>query len=195
MKPTNQLQIKKLLEEFNVGGLNESNHQNVWVMAAAAIPFAETPKTAHLLPYALPGSSSYRGKEDDKIRQAYMDIGTPTHIVRIVLRTTDPTGTCDYVDGTDLFMIVNEEKQTAEFIWEGLWIEGPPIFHGGTVPDALTWVRELAEPFYLQLKDPFLTPEQRIALNGHDEEYKLPEAHIEPGTPKALNDEDFDNWF
>jgi hypothetical protein len=32
-------------------------------------------------------------------------------------------------------------------------------------------VRELAEPFYLQLKDPFLTLEQRVALNGHDEDY------------------------
>ena len=195
MKPTNQLQIKKLLEEFNVGGLNESNHQNVWVMAAAVIPFAETPKTAPLLPYALPGSSNYRGKEDDDIRRSYLAIGTPTHIVRVVLRTTDQNGTSEYVDGTDLFIIVDEEKQTAEFIWEDLWIEGPPIFHGGTVPDALAWVRELAEPFYLQLKDPFLTPEQRIALNGHDEEYKLPEAQIGPATPKTLNDEDFENWF
>lgn len=195
MKSANELQIKKLIEEFNTNDLINSAQQNVWVMAAAAIPFAETPKTALLLPYALPGSSNYRGKEDDDIRHSYLDIGTPTHIVRVVLRTTDQNGTCDYVDGTDLFMIVNEEKQTAEFIWEDLWIEGPPIFHGGTVPDALVWVRELAEPFYLQLKDPFLTPEQRIALNGHDEDYKLPEVQIEPATPKALNDDDFDNWF
>jgi hypothetical protein len=137
LKSVNELQIKKLIEEFNVCGLNESNHQNVWVMAAAAIPFAETPKTAPLLPYALLGSNNYRGKEDDDIRRSYLDIGTPTHIVRVVLRTTDQNGTSDYVDGTDLFMIVNEEKQTAEFIWEDLWIEGPPILHGGTVTDAL----------------------------------------------------------
>lgn len=195
MKSTNELLIKRLDSEFAHNGLNISNQQNVWIMAAAAIPFAETPKTAPQLPYALPGSSNYRGKEDDDIRRSYLDIGKPTHIVRIVLRTTDQNGTNDYVDGTDLFMIVDEEKQTADFVWEDLWIEGPPIFHGGTVPDALKWVRELAEPFHIQLKDPFLTPEQRIALNGHDEDYKLPEDQKESTSPKDINTEDIDNWI
>jgi|GEM_PF-1922288 hypothetical protein len=195
MSETNEIIIKRINNIFQKNCKYNSVQQNVWVMAAAAIPFAETPKNAHLLPYALPGSRDYRGKEDDEIRQAYMDIGIPTHIVRVVLRTTDQNGTCDYVDGTDLFMIVDEEKQTAEFVWEDLWIEGPPIFHGGTVPDALAWVRELAEPFYLQLKDPFLTPEQRIALNGHDEDYKMPEVQIESAIPKVVSDDDFDKWF
>lgn len=195
MKSTNELLIKRLESEFAYSGLNNSNQQNVWIMAAAAIPFAETQETAPLLPYALPGSSNYRGKEDDDIRRSYLDIGKPTHIVRIVLRTTDQKGTNDYVDGTDLFMVVDENKQTAEFIWEDLWIEGPPVFHGGTVPAALAWVRELAEPFYLQLKDPFLTPEQRIALNGHDEDYKLPEIQKESTSPKTVNADEFEKWF
>ncbi len=195
MKTTTELLIKRLNSEFAIKGLDHSIQQNVWIMAAAAIPFAETPKTAPLLPYALPGNSNYRGKEDDDIRRTYMDVGTPTHIVRIVLRTSDQRGTSDYVDGTDLFMIVDEEKQTAEFVWEDLWIDGPPIFHGGTVPAALAWVRELAEPFYLQFKDPFLTPEQRIALNGHDEDYELPEVQEESTSPKDINLDDIDKWI
>lgn len=92
-------------------------------------------------------------------------------------------------------MIVDEEKQTAEFVWEDLWIDGPPVFHGGAVPDALKWVRELAEPFYIQLKDPFLKPEQRIALNGHDEDYELPEVQEESTSPKDINLDDIDKWI
>ncbi len=195
MKTANELLIERLEAEYSLNGLNKSIQQNVWIMAAAAIPFAETPETAPLLRYALPGSSNYRGKEDDDIRRAYMDVGMPTHNVRIVLRTTDQNGTSDYVDGTDLCMVVDENKQTAEFIWEDLWIDGPPVFHGGTVPAALAWVRELAEPFYLQLKDPFLTPEQRIALNGHDEDYMLPQEREESTSPKTINEDEFDKWF
>jgi len=195
LKTANELLIERLEAEYSLNGLNKSIQQNVWIMAAAAIPFSETPKTAPLLPYSLPRSSNYRGKEDDDIRRSYLDIGIPTHIVRIVLRTTDQDGTSDYVDGTDLFMVVDENKQTAEFIWEDLWIDGPPVFHGGTVPAALAWVRELAEPFYLQLKDPFLTPEQRITLNGHDEDYKLPEVQKESTFSKAVNAEEFEKWF
>ena len=187
--------INRLASEYAFKNLNGPNRQNVWIMAAAAIPFAETPKTAPLLPYALPGSSNYRGKEDDDIRRAYMDVGMPTHIVRIVLRTTDQNSTSDYVDGTDLFMVVDENKQTAEFIWEDLWIDGPPVFHGGTVPAALAWVRELAEPFYLQLKDPFLTPMQQVAQNGHDSDYKLPEVQEDSTSPKDINLDDIDKWI
>ncbi len=91
-------------------------------------------------------------------------------------------------------MYVDEKNEKVEFAREDLWIDGPPIFHGGPVPDALTWVRKLAEPFYIQLKDPFLTPEQRIALNGHDEDYKLPEAQDQK-RPSSPNPDDFDKYF
>ncbi|TDF91707.1 hypothetical protein [Paenibacillus piri] len=77
---------------------------------------------------------------------------------------------------------------------EDLWIAGPPIFHGGTVPAALAWVRELADPFYIQLKDPFLKPEQRIALNGHDENYKLPSSQ-DKQKPSSPDPGDFDKYF
>lgn len=50
MKSTNELLIKRLDSEFAHNGLNNSNQQNVWIMAAAAIPFAETPKTAPYSP-------------------------------------------------------------------------------------------------------------------------------------------------
>lgn len=44
------------------------------------------------------------------------------------------------------------------------------------------FIVELAEPFYVQLKDPVLMPEQRIAMNGHDEDYMEPPSH--PATSK-----------
>jgi hypothetical protein len=80
----------------------------------------------------------------------------PTHTVRLVLRTTDEDGTNDYVDGTDLFVWVDDHTGEAHFVLEDLWTEGPPIFHGGTIPDALRWIHELGEPFHLQLEDPFI---------------------------------------
>ncbi|WP_340005843.1 hypothetical protein MHH52_28520 [Paenibacillus sp. FSL K6-0276] len=86
-------------------------------------------------------------------------ICVPTHTVRIILRTTDEDGANDYVDGTDIFININEATQETKLMWEDLWIEGPPIFDGGTIPDALKWINELAEPFYTQFKDPFLFPD------------------------------------
>ncbi|MDQ0902758.1 hypothetical protein [Paenibacillus sp. V4I7] len=138
--------LDKLKEEFEHNGniLLDQEGTNVWVMAVAMA--------------ALPD-----GIQED---------GTIT--LRLVLRTTDRSGTNPYVDGTDVYVYVDEKSKKVEFAREDLWIDGPPLFHGGTVPTALAWVRELAEPFYLQLKDPFLTPEQRIALNDEDEDYVLP---------------------
>lgn len=127
-----ELILDKIKENFEHKGniLLEHEGTNVWVMAAAMA--------------ALPDDM----KEDRTIT------------VRLVLRTTDRSGTNPYVDGTDVYVCVDENSEIVEFTREDLWIDGPPIFHGGTVPAALAWVQELAEPFYLQLKDPFVTPEQ-----------------------------------
>ncbi|WP_101807456.1 hypothetical protein [Paenibacillus pasadenensis] len=143
--------LSTLRNRFEINDLQGAYQQNVWIMALAIIPYIER----HAMP--LPG-----------------DEEPPTHTMRLVLRTTDEAGTNVYVDGTDIYIRIDSATKTAEFVWEDLWAEGPPIFHGGTVPDALRWVHELAEPFYVQLKDPFLTPERQIALNGHDEDYTEP---------------------
>lgn len=148
---TNLLEL--LRNQFHFNDLDGATAQNVWIMAASIAPYSEL----HL-PTTV---------EADSV--------TPTHTVRIVLRTTDKDGTNDYVDGTDIFVLINEETQIATLMWEDLWIEGPPIFHGGMISDALKWMHDLGQPFYTQFKDPFLTSEQRIALNGHDEDYLIPD--------------------
>jgi len=162
-----------LKNRFEFNGLEATYHQNVWIMALSTITYDT--KRVTLLP---------------------VNEEAPTHIIRLVLRATDETGTNDYVDGTDIYMKIDNAK-TMQFVWEDLWAEGPPIFHGGTVPDALRWVRELAEPFYIQLKDPFLTPDQRIALNGHPEDYIEPthEQRNEKSDTKLLTEGDFDGLF
>ncbi|MDF2648713.1 MAG: hypothetical protein K0Q73_4518 [Paenibacillus sp.] len=79
-----------------------------------------------------------------------------TITVRLVLRITDRNATNPYVDGTDVYVCVDEKSEKIEFTREDLWIDGPLIFHGGTVSTALARARELNEQFYLQFKDPFL---------------------------------------
>lgn len=75
-----------------------------------------------------------------------------------------------YVDyGTDVYVTASIEHQTADFIWEDMWIEAAPKYHGGTVGDSLEWVREMSEPFHTQFTDPFLNEEQRMALNGPED--------------------------
>lgn len=45
---------------------------------------------------------------------------------------------------------MDEKNEKVEFVREDHWIDGPPIFHGGTVPAALAWMRELTERFYAE---------------------------------------------
>lgn len=97
----------------------------------------------------------------------------PTHRVRIILRTTDArAGTNPYVDGSDFFLAVDEQRQTADFVWEEESFAEAPAFHGGEVASALIWVKELGKPFHIQYNDPFLTKEQRLSLNDLDEGQK-----------------------
>jgi hypothetical protein len=80
----------------------------------------------------------------------------PTHRVRVVLRTTDvQAGTNPYVDGSDFFLAVDKQQQTADFVWEDESFGDAPLFHGGDVASALLWVKELSEPFHVQFEDPF----------------------------------------
>lgn len=169
---THQNVILSLLKkQLETSGFNGPHQQNVWIMAAAAV--------------------DYLGKRNAP--NAYAEI--PTHVVRLILRTTDEAGTNDYVDGTDVYVRLDQENQIADFVWEDLWAEGPPIFHGGTIPDALRWVRDLAEPFYIQLRDPFLTPEQWISLNGHDKDFAEPQFKDDQKEDRCMLDDELDLPF
>jgi hypothetical protein len=134
----NELVLQKLRETFeqNENITTNSNGTNVWVMLVATKSIAELQKES--LPYAV-------------------QTQVPTHQVRVVLRTSDAqTGPNPYVDGTDLFLAINEQQQTAEFVWEDETLGDAPLFHGGEVTSSLAWTRKLVEPFYIQFNDPFL---------------------------------------
>ena len=137
----NELVLRKLKDTFELNGnfTSDSKGTNVWVMLVAAEPIFGL--LAENLPYPLTGRK-------------------PTHRVRVVLRTTDAqTGTNPYVDGSNFFLAVDEQQQTADFVWEDESFGDAPLFHGGDVASAVRWVKELDEPFHVQLKDPFLTRE------------------------------------
>ncbi|WP_138494359.1 hypothetical protein [Paenibacillus pinistramenti] len=150
MKTVNELILEKLKEEFERNGYNPEQQMlddNVWVMAAAVIPFKETPETAEFLPYSL---------DDVVLRESYLNIGRPTHIVRVALRTSGSTGLCEYVDGTDVYFSVYFEQQEADcYVWLDTWVEGPPKLEGSPIPSSITWLKKMAEPFYVQFDDPF----------------------------------------
>ncbi|SED13150.1 hypothetical protein [Paenibacillus sp. GP183] len=152
----NELVLQKLKETFDRNGnvTTDSNGTNVWVMLVVSEPCSD------LLEKDLPYPPSNQ---------------KPTHRVRVVLRTTDAqTGTNPYVDGSDFFLAVDEQQQSTDFVWEDESFGNAPLFHGGEVVNATLWVKELGEPFHVEFKDPFLTKEQRLVLNGHDEVYPAP---------------------
>ncbi len=70
-------------------------------------------------------------------------------IVRVVVRTSQSP----YVDGTDYTISIIENTSTTNTDD----LEEDPIFHGGTIEDALNWLKEHSEPCYLQLENPFFT--------------------------------------
>lgn len=158
MKKVHELIIDRLKAEFEHNHLKTDSTEfdtNVWVLAAAVIPFEEKIENSAFLPFNLKGANYYDENSDIPAREYYLSRGTPTHIVRVVLGMSSPAGTLPYVDGTDVYLIVDGEKQTADFIWEEVWVEGAPKFHGGTIPDALKWIRQMTEAIYIQTIDPF----------------------------------------
>lgn len=196
MNKIHDLILTKLKSEFEQNNLIPNKYEsqdNIWVMATSVIPFHESLETSSFLPYNLKESQYYEGAIDEEKRKYYLEKEIPTHIVRIILRTSSSLGTSQYVDGTDVYLIVDRENQIADInIWAESWLEDAPKFHGGTIQDAMSWIRQMSEPFYLQYKDHFLTSEQRIALNGHDEDYLTEKPIQDLSCNNAPDDE---NWI
>lgn len=158
MKQVHELILDRLKAEFEQNQLKPGSTEfdtNVWVLAAAVIAFEENIENSGFLPYNLKGAECYDENIDIQKREYYLSQGTPTHIVRVVLGMSTHSGTSPYVDGTDVYLIVDKEKQTADFIWEEVWAEGAPKFHGGTITDALKWIRQMREVINIQTSDPF----------------------------------------
>lgn len=161
MKEAHELITEKIRAEFEQNELKPDSTEfdtNVWVLAVAAIPFEEDIENSAFLPYKLKGANYYDENIDIPAKHYYLSQGIPTYIVRVVLGMNSLAGTSPYVDGTDVYLLIDVEKQTADFIWEEVWEEGSPKFHGGTVGDAISWVKQMTEPIYLQYSDPFLVP-------------------------------------
>lgn len=95
-----ELIVQKLKETFDRNAIAEDEGVNLWVMAASATPFQE-------------------GEENELSLKPELSILKPSHRVRVVLRTSDAqAGTNPYVDGSDFFIAVDEQRQTAEFVWD-----------------------------------------------------------------------------
>nr|WP_302058680.1 hypothetical protein [Paenibacillus sp. MZ03-122A] len=141
--------MNKLKEVIEYNGdvvNNPESYGNTWIMALAVRPFTHNQK--QLLPACL---------EEHEVlhpEQAFF--------VRMIIRTTDRNGTNRYVDGTNLCVTIDQDTGIVDIAKEDEALSDSPVFHGGEIADALRWVNELADPYYIALEDPFLTPEQRL---------------------------------
>lgn len=167
MKSVNELIVEALQKEFNHNMLrldDPTSLYNVWVMAVSITAFTENECTADLLPYRLDGSEE---------RERYIQMGTPTHIAKVVCRTTGHHGPDNFVDGTIVYFIVDVENQTTTCeIWDETWIDGNPVLHGGSMTSALRWLtKSPMEIAQLQIKDPYLSLEQLESLNSSKNDY------------------------
>lgn len=135
---SNEMILQKLKETFdrNENITTDRNGTNVWLMLVVVKPITELQEDS--LPYT--------------VHEQF-----PTHQIRVVLRTSDAQiGPNPYVDGTDLFLAIDEQQQTVGFVWEDESFGNAPLFHGGDVASAVRWVKELGEPLHYQYSDPFL---------------------------------------
>jgi hypothetical protein len=171
--------LKEKLER-NGDVINDSqSYGNIWIMALSIIPYS------HNLKEYLPAC----------LEESQLFIPEQAFLIRVVLRTTTQQGSNIYVDGTTLCLAMENGTEKIGILKEEAVFSDAPEFQGGPIPNAIKWITDLLEPCYLQFKDPFLTPEQRIALNGHDEDYILPEPKSKPLNPQQAPDDDFDKWF
>lgn len=132
-----ELIVRKLKETFDRKGAAPNEGSSVWVMAATATTFQ-------------------KGEEDNGLTKM-PDGHRPTHRVRVVLRTSHGWEANPYVDGTDFFLEVDEQRQTVEFVWEEASFADAPSLHGSEVLTAIQWAAELTNSLlYTCLSDPFL---------------------------------------
>lgn len=133
---TSELIVQKLKETFDRSGGDNTDTGTVWVMAVAATSLHQ----------------DLQNREKNSCEQK------PLHRVRVVLRTSDPSeGANPYVDGSDFFLEVSEQRQTAEFVWEDDSFANAPLLHGSDVLTAIQWAAGLTDSLLcIRLKDPFL---------------------------------------
>ena len=132
---TEELLIHKLRDTFDERGTDQYEGSDVWVMVVAARTY-------------------YRGEEGPLVQTT--DRLTPTHRVRVVLRTTDNHTPNPYVDGSDFYLTIDEQQQTAEFVWEEDSFADAPLLQGSEVLTAICWASELSDTLLsVTIENPF----------------------------------------
>lgn len=80
--------------------------------------------------------------------------------VRVALTLQADSGISPYFDGTDIFVSISPTD--IQLTHEDEWADGPPIREGSPIELALSWVTELAVPF-------FVSPEAQQAADHCNE--------------------------
>ncbi|QRG67341.1 hypothetical protein [Brevibacillus choshinensis] len=131
---------------------NEDSYEDLWILAATAKLFNEVAETLPFQPRKPGESSRYGDKDDNEGRRAYKEVGASTHMVRMVLKSKHS----DLIHGIDVYVNLLQEKGTVDVVWEEVWEEEGSKYRG-KIQKALTWVSQLADPFYVQLEKSFLS--------------------------------------
>lgn len=87
--------------------------------------------------------------------------------VRIALTYMDNEGVVPYFDGSDLYVSITVND--IEFILEDEWTDGPPLVEGSPIKLVLSWVSELAEPFYISPEALAATQPSPHFVDGNDD--------------------------
>jgi len=162
--------------DFEYNGLSNGDEDNddQWIMTVSARPFDKNNK--EFIPYVLKSDPYWiDGDEEEREEyteqyESYMEEGIPTHIVRFVTRnqfwSTDQTPLV-LVDGTQYYVVFDEENNTIKSIWEDAWEGNQPDYYGGPIDGAMEWCRECGEIFYMQFDNPFLKVQGTVDNGGY----------------------------
>lgn len=127
-----------------------------WVMSVSVAPY--NPEVH--VPWFMTWAEDDEDEMDEaraRLQGLIEDEGTPTHMARVVFRTKWEE-VLELVDGTELYLQIDEDAGTVKSIWEEIWNGNQPDYYGGPIDGAREWVNELpgtTGEFYLQLEYPW----------------------------------------
>lgn len=126
-----------------------------WVMSVSIAPYNPEVHVPWFVSWA---------EDSEEIAEANQQLidmansqGLPTHMARVVFRTRWDY-TLELVDGSELYLQVDESTGTVRSVWDSIWDGNQPDYYGGPIPEARKWVDELpgsTGEFYVQLDYPW----------------------------------------
>jgi hypothetical protein len=157
----------------------KDNGDDQWIMFVSFREFEaynKDLKNEYFVPYILRNDPYYKTldnnykQEADKLYNDFMEEGTPTHVVRFVTRNqfwSVENIPLQLVDGTQYYIIYNEEDNSITSIWEEAWNGSQPDYYGGPIDEAKLWCEECGEVIYTQLNNPFLEKQGTVDNGGY----------------------------